>query len=246
MKTILATIFSAICLLCISQAAYAQNSTKPGNFIEISGGIAMPIGNFASSDFDKNSSGFAQTGSHFAASGAWYLTSNFGMGGMFSTSSFGVDQTSIAKGYLEAFDCDSATASAGNYSSTSFLVGPYFALPLGNLTIEARVLGGITTTSSPAIIAQAINKPDATDPISISTFAQSSGTASAFGFDAGLGLRYKLLNHLGISLRGDFFSSKPNITLNNYGHQNNTGREISSYNQPISGISATLGIGYLF
>src|ERR1035441_748030 len=104
MKTVLVTILSAICIFCVSLAAYAQNNTRPSNFIEISGGMAMPMGNFASSDFDKNSSGFAQNGSHFAVSGAWYLTPNFGVGGMFSTSSFGVDQTSIAKGYLEAFD----------------------------------------------------------------------------------------------------------------------------------------------
>ncbi len=165
---------------------------------------------------------------------------------MYSTSSFGVDINSIAKGYLEAFDCDSATAAAGNYTNTSFLVGPYFALPLGNFTIEARLLGGITTTTTPAMIAQAINEPDATDPMSVSTFAQAAGKASAFGFNAGLGFRYQLLNHLSISLRGDYFSSTPNISLTNYGHQNNIGREISSYNQPIAGISGTLGVGYTF
>ena len=126
------------------------------------------------------------------------------------------------------------------------MVGPYFALPLNKLTIEVRVLGGVTNTTTPDMIFQAINKPGGTDPISISKFVQTSGNATAFGFDAGLGIKYALINHLGLVLRGDYFYSKPNLTFDNIGRQNNTGRVVSSYNQPIEGINATFGVCYFF
>ncbi len=48
MKTISAIIFSAIGMLCFGYSADAQNDTKQVNFIEISGGTALPMGNFAS------------------------------------------------------------------------------------------------------------------------------------------------------------------------------------------------------
>ena len=237
--------------LC-SKVSFAQDVMRAKSFIELSGGIAIPMGNFASAPTTgsiqnayNSTAGYAQSGAHFALNGAWYITPNIGIGGSFSTSSYRVNVNALANEVISSFDCDSATAEARNYNTISFLVGPYFALPLNNLTIEARVLGGITNTTTPDMIMQAINLPGA-DPISISKFVQTSGTANAFGFDAGLGLRYKLLKNLSISIRGDYFYSKPNLSFDNIGHTDNVGRQVFSYNQPISGISATVGIGYVF
>ena len=108
-----------------------------------------------------------------------------------------------------------------------------------------RVLGGISRTLTPDIYGTVINQPDETDPISISTFVQTSGVANAFGFQTGLGLRYNIFEHLILSLRGDYFYSKPDLSFDNI-NRSNSGRILTSYNQPISGFNATFGIGYQF
>ena len=128
----------------------------------------------------------------------------------------------------------------------SVLVGPYYAWQFGHLTIEARVLGGITNTTTPDFIMQAINRSGGSDPTSISTFVQKSATENAIGFEGGLAIKYELINHLGIVLRGDYFSSQPNLNFDNIGRQNNTGRLVTNYNQPIAGINATFGVCYFF
>ncbi len=253
MKTRLFLMLFIVTTFC-SKVIFAQDVVRAKSFIELSGGMAIPMGNFTSAPTTagtiqnayNSSAGYAQPGTHFALNGTWYITPNIGIGGSFSTSSYRVNVNALANEVISSFDCDSATAEARNYNTISLMAGPYFALPLNNLTIEARVLGGITNTTTPDFIMQAINQPSTTDPISISKFVQTSGTANAFGFDAGLGVRYKLINHLSISLRGDYFYSKPNLTFDNIGRLDNTGREIFSYNQPISGISATFGVGYVF
>jgi len=261
MKTKVITLIFTLFLIT-SRIASGQDAPAPINaaksFIGVAGGIAMPTGNFAASDFTNtetqhfpsdahdNSLGFAQNGVHLALEGAYYITPYFGIGGVFNTSSFSVNVSQIALAYIKAFDCDSGTCTARNYNSVSLLVGPYFAFPVQKLTIEARILGGVTNTTSPDIIVEAINRPDPTDPISISKFVQTSGTAATFGFQAGLGIKYAVMEHWSIGIRGDYFYSKPNIAVDNVGRQDNTGREIFSYNQPIAGFAGTVGIAYLF
>jgi len=242
-----------IIISLFSKVSFAQDASSAKSFIEISGGISNPTGNFASSALTNDiqssyssTDGYAKLGSHFAINGAWYITPHFGVGGTISTSSYSVNVNALANEIINSFDCDSATASARNYNTISILVGPYYALQFGHLTIEARLLGGITNTTTPDFIMQAINLAGGSDPISISTFVQKSGAANAFGFDGGLALKYALINHLGIVLRADYFYSKPNLSFDNIGRQNNTGRLVTSYNQPIAGINATLGVAYTF
>ncbi len=242
-----------IIILLFSKVSFAQDTPRAKSFIEISGGISNPTGNFASSALTNNiqstynsTDGYAQLGSHFAINGAWYLTPNFGVGGTLSTSSYSVNANALANEIINSFDCDSATASARNYNTISVLVGPYYAIRLGHLTIEARVLAGITNTTTPDFIMQAINLAGGSDPESISTFVQKSGTATALGLDAGIGIKFALAKHLGLVLRTDYFYSKPKLSFDNVGRQNNAGRLVTSYNQPIAGVNSTFGVCYFF
>jgi len=224
--------------------ANAQNQAK--SFLSISSGISNPIGNFAASDIENATSGFAMPGSNFSLDGAWYFHPNIGIGGVYSTSVYQLNTNELAQRYLESFDCDSALAKAAPYHTINFLVGPYFSLPLGNFTIDLRILGGITTTLSPDIIGTAINQRTGPNEGSISTFVQTSSSAIAFGFQAGLGLRYSITKHLLVSLRYDYFTSKPNLTFDNIGRTNVSGVVLTSYNQAVSGLNGTFGIGYQF
>jgi len=231
-------------------AAHAQNngsgSETARSFLSVSGGIAFPGGNFASSDIDNEKAGFAKTGQYFALEGAWYFHKNIGIGGLFTTTSYALNTEALANRYLESFDCDSASAKAGPYRTVSFLIGPYFALPVSRLTFELRILGGITNAVSPDIIGTAVNMPNGPNEGSISTFAQTSATANTFGFQSGLAVKYAAAGHLLISLRGDYFYARPTLYFDNINRNNISGIILQSSSVAVSGINASFGIGYQF
>jgi hypothetical protein len=229
-----------------------SDDSRSKSFISFTGGVAIPIGNFAASNTSgpisgsyATTSGFAKTGTHFAFEGAWYLSRFVGIGGSLSSSSFSVDTKSIAAGYVENYDCDSASSKARSYNTFNCYIGPYFSFPYKKITVDLRILGGISRTVTPDIFGTVINQYGGQNEGSTSTFVQTSGAAIAFGFQTGIGIRYNVYKHLILSLRSDYFYSKPNLTFENI-NRSNTGRILSSYNQPISGFNATFGIGYQF
>jgi len=223
-----------------------DDNAKGKSFISLNGGMAMPMGKFAATDFSSDASGYAKTGTHFALEGAWFFSKHFGVGGSFATSTFAVNVTPIAAGYLAAFDCDSASAGSKPYRNVSFLIGPYFTCGLKKFSIDVHILGGITNTTSPNIFTSVFNQQTGPTEGSTSTFVQTSSSANAFGFQAGLGVRYSVCKHLAICLGGNYFTSKPQLTYQMVGLVNDVGHTPTGYNQAISGISTTLGIGYEF
>ena len=94
----------------------ADDNSGAKSFISFAGGAAIPMGNFAAtaasgpiSGSYTTPSGFAKTGTNFALEGAYYFSKYVGIGGILSTSAFSIDTKTIAAGYLENYDCDSAT-----------------------------------------------------------------------------------------------------------------------------------------
>ena len=251
MKSITLNIFSLLLFSGLAKAqgaAPAENSSplKAKSYISFSGGIASPMGKFASNTFEDETSGYAKMGTHFALEGAYYFSSHFGISGSFSTSSFGVDVTPIAAGYRELFDCDSASASAKPYHTVNFMVGPCFSYPIKKFTIDVRVLAGVTTVMSPDMYCTVVNLYQGPHEGSVSTFVQTGDNGTSFGYQAGLGVRYSVCKHWMIRLGSDYFTSKPNLSFQDIGRNNNVGHMITSYNQPISGMTAVFGVGYEF
>jgi opacity protein-like surface antigen len=257
MKTTISTLFFFVLAsgLLTAQNA-ADNSTsgsgKAKSFLSFSGGIAMPTGKFASNDFGdaatgfNGTSGYAKMGSHFAVEGAYFFCSHFGIGGSLSASSFNVDVTPIANGYREAFDCDSASASARPYHTINILVGPCFSWPIKKFTIDARILAGVTTIMSPDIFCTVINAYQGPTEGSVSTFVQTGDNKTTFGMMAGVGIRYAIYKHWMVRLGSDYFYSKPTLNFQNVGRTNNVGPQFTSYNQAIAGMTAVFGVGYEF
>jgi opacity protein-like surface antigen len=75
---------------------------------------------------------------------------------------------------------------------------------------------------------------------------QEKSTANSFGFDLGAGVSYPVIPKLAINLRADYFYSDPDFKISNTNRQNNAGRLVSEYHQPLTGINISLGIAYRF
>jgi opacity protein-like surface antigen len=243
-------IFLFITALCISLTSFAQ---KGSSFIEVDGGVSLPMGNWGKASTasalmsingtvsDKN--GYANVGGFGTIDGAWFFSRHFGIGGMFKYgvhSLKGVD--SLSQGYEESFDVDQTSTTATNYKIWSIMPGLYFDLPLARKWgFTARALAGVAHASSPEINV-GIEDGGVTDPAVV----QESASRTTFAFDLGAGLRYSLTRHLAIDLRADYFYTKPDLSIENTGRNNNAGREVSEYNQPMASVNVSLGIAYQF
>ncbi len=223
---------------------------KGSSFIGVEGGVSFPTGNWGKSAFISSTNGYASSPAGFAGtggfggvSGAWFFNRHFGIGGLFRYGTYHTkDINTLSAGYQDSFDVDQVATSSTSYKMWSLMPGLYYQQKIwGRLSVTARALAGITHTQTPKV------SVDVTDSdIDDGTFVQQSASKTAFGFDGGVGLSYAVLSFLSVNLRGDYFYSKPNFTIQNSERSNAAGRLIDSYNQPLAGVNLSLGVAYVF
>jgi opacity protein-like surface antigen len=241
-------IFLAVAALCITASSFAQQ--KGPSFIGINGGISLPLGNWGKSAevisingtvTDPN--GYASTGGFGALNGAYFFSKHFGIGGLVSYGTYSLKNVdSLSQGYQQSFDVDTTRTTPTNYTQFNFLPGIYFNSTVAKkLSVTARALVGISYATTPQI-SVSIEDGGVFDP----PVVQESASKTSFAFDVGAGLSYALKKCLAINLNADYFYSKPDFTINNTVRNNNAGREISEYNQPLDAVNISLGIAYLF
>jgi len=243
--------FFFIAALFISASSFAQQ--RPSNFIEIDGGVSLPMGNWgktstASSLMSIQGTindvhGYAKPGAFGAIDGAWFFSRHFGIGGMFKYGTHslkGVD--SLSQGYEESFDVDTTRTTPTHYTMWSIMPGLYYHLPLAaKFAFIARALAGVAYASTPQITV-GIEDGGVPDP----PVVQESARKAAIAFDLGAGLDYGITKCLVIGLRADYFYTKPDFMITNTGRNNNAGREVTEYDQPLASINVSLGLAYEF
>ena len=247
---------SAFLIGALGAMAQDQSSTSPAkkkkakakSYIEISGGISVPLGNYAKTDYNNNNAGFANVGPLLSISGVHYISHNFGIGGSFSYAFYNVKNAiNLADGYHESFDVDSTNVHATRYTAIHVMVGPYYSIPLGIVTIDLRALGGINCMTSPHIDVLLEDGGNSyTNGNTAYSFWQNSSLSMVLAAQFGAGIRITPVKHFSISVRADYFYSKPDFTITNDYRSASVGRVITSYNQPFNGINATLGLVYEF
>ncbi len=231
-------IFTILLFGCGFAALAQKNASK--FILSINGGTAIPAGNFAKGDYADEKSGFAKTGGHFNLTGTYYFNKSWGVGALIGYSQFGYKGSqSLSDGYKEDSGTDSTTLYLkGNNHSFSILVGPYYRIDGGKkISVDIRVLGGYINTH---LAGFQIFYEDYTD----NAMTQKQASGGAFGFQAGVGVQYHITDKLAVQINGDYFTSKPDITIDYENFNVNSGRKLSSYNESVSGINATIGFAY--
>ena len=235
MKKIIGFIF----FLSAGYSVSAQQSYPKFSF-SLNGGASIPTGNFAKGDYADPTSGYAKTGGQVNITGTRYFNQNWGVTLLVGYSSFGNTGTqSLADGYKEDSGTDSTTLyTKGSNYSLSFLIGPTYRFHPGeHFFIDARALVGYVSSH---LAGFQIFYEDYTT----NSMTQNESSAGAFGFQGGLGVGYKFSKQWAVQVNGDYFTSKPNFTITYDDFVVNSGRRLTTYDQPISGINVTIGISY--
>lgn len=240
-------------IVAFSPVIICRGQEKGNSFIGLSGGVSFPTGNWgkASTATSLTSlegtvgdvSGYANTGGFFAIDGAWFFSKHFAIGGMFKYGSYNLHgMDSLSYGYEQSFDVDTTRLTHTDYKLWSIMPGLYYQLQIAKkLSLTGRGLIGISNASTPQITVT-IEDGGVFDP----PVVQYSSSKTSFAFDVGAGLRYVITKCLAIDLKGDYFYTNPDFTIDNSSRVNNAGREITEYHQPLTSFNASLGIAYLF
>ena len=218
----------------------AANAQDKSFNLSVNGGVAIPTGNFSKADYHDESSGFAKTGFHLNLSGVYQFNKNWGAGILIGYSQFGFkDPLSLAEGYKEDSGTDSTTLyQLGHNSNFSVLVGPYYFIPAGkNVLIDIRALGGYVNTH---LAGFRIFYEDYTDNV----MTQEETSGGTFGFQLGAGVKYSVAKKVSLHFNIDYFSSHPKLSITYDNFVVNSGRRLTSYDEAISGVNATVGVGF--
>ena len=214
---------------------------KPPIVIGVTGGLSMPMGNFAKTDYASNKSGFASTGFNAGVTGTYMLSRHWGVTALASYTRFSsAGLENIAAGYVESFAVGDATVRIKDDNHTfSYIVGADYSVAFcHHLSVDLRAMTGL-------VHAQLAGYEVLLEDNANSTFQQKAATANTIGFQAGAAVKYDFSKHFGVALNLDYFYSKPDFTIENVNRTNNAGRLLTGYNEPIAGINTNISLIYI-
>lgn len=227
-----------IFILLVS-GVFAQSGRQ---YVGLSIGPSFPTGDFAKTELNDSTSGWAKTGVSFQVTYAYRFTHNIGITAIVSYSGNGFDITSY-KNALEAAHPDTMfSVEAGlSWSSGGIMVGPYLRFPLSdNLSWDVRGLVGFYGTNSPRLTIRATTA----DGEKLPDYFVQRASAFAFAYQIGTGFKIKFSKYY-LLLFGDYVSTSMQFTNASGWDWDNEPFE-TEFKQDISYMSVTVGLGYYF
>jgi len=238
------TILTTTIIILIAFKTKAQDTKEyVKSYFGLTGGVSIPVGDFAKSDYSNNKAGFAKKGVMFGFNGAYYFYKNLAFTAILSYQDQGElsqnDAQTLANGYNSDFKSSSTTVSTVNrYHNINLMGGPQYSFVYKKFTFDVRAVAGlIKSFSTPTIDISYTN--NANQYIAIT---QNNSKSKAFAYGGGVGVRYSLGDNWDVNLRGNYIASD-GLTITTKNAQSN-GRVQTK--QPITEIQTTLGISLHF
>jgi len=230
-------------LFLITTACYAQKS-----FMSLTMGSSVPVGSFSETE-DIYSDGFA--GSNFVLNfdGAFFFMPVVGVGGTFSFgSSYGGGESlenALYDDVIEKFPILTVPADpdysfdSGKWNYVNLMAGPQISIPLNNINIDFKALGGLSFIFVPS--------RDISIQLDNGEFQSSTqGDEFNFGYIIGTGVRFGVGRGTGIRLALDYYHSKPTLVTNNSYTNNNILDSDDQFEISMNSLHMALGIAYNF
>ena len=230
-------------LFLITTACYAQKS-----FMSLTMGSSVPVGSFSETE-DIYSDGFA--GSNFVLNfdGAYFFIPVVGVGGSFSFgSSYGGGESlenALYDDIIEKFPILSVPVNpvysfdAGKWNYVNLMAGPQISIPINNINIDFKALGGLSFVFVPS--------RDISIELDNGEFQSSTqGDELNFGYVLGTGVRFGVGRGTGIRLALDYYHSEPKLVTNNSYTSNNIPHDLQDDQFEISMNSLHMALGIAF
>jgi hypothetical protein len=210
------------------------------NFMSLSFGGILPLGNFASSS-DLQKDGFALNGFAGDYSGAWFLKKHLGIGGNIRYASNPVNEKTIAdllKNVIPDIFPDTLTPAIGigYWRQVAITTGPEVTFGKGRINFDMYALVGINFVMPPDMLIHVTwNESSYSEKLTVRSVS--------YAVDLGAALRYHLSEKTSLRLYFGYFQSKAKGTMEHtiqIGEEQNTQNE--KYNCPIRTLNAGIGL----
>jgi len=214
-------------------------------------GVNLPLGDFANTEYtidglqEPDTKGqFAKTGLAFDFSASYRLGYYVGFAGRLMGGTNKTDNSKYTDAIDEVLEGEGlqSTVSSKGWGNAGLLVGAYFVIPINDLYIDARIMGGYLNLFSPEIRYYIYEKEVDESEL----FVREKYSAGGFAYDFGLGLKYKFGGNKFLLLNGDYVAAK--IVKDNIKTLNPFTQEEEYVNMDINyqNMTFTIGLGYIF
>lgn len=204
-------LFSIVGLLTLTssigqaQKAFIYNRLQKNGFLSVSMGTSLPTGDFGQLTVcpeTVNRNGLALSGRVWNLSAGYRLGGPLGLMARYETVQHGVQPAALTSLYSQvAGDVLQAvvpTGRAGQWQSSSLLLGPFVTIPLGRLALDFRALAGQAWATCPETCVQGTLK-------AVETAVRSQNqTSTAIASGLGTSLRYRLTPIVALHANADY------------------------------------------
>ncbi len=229
-----------ITMLFLVGSLWSQSSRK--QYLGLSIGPSFALSDFAKTDLNDSTSGFAKTGVALNFTYAYRLSHNFGFQFMVDYSSNKLDTDKYADELMLANPTYSVQVeSSQNWSSGGLFGGPFLRFPIGDyFSLDVRGLIGYYGSYSPkaTIYASSIENQGQK-----ATYYRETSRAYGFGYLLGAGVKYRVSNYY-ITLFADYVGSDLNFK-NGSGWDWNDEPYKTTFSQKINYLSVAIGLAYV-
>ncbi|HEY9196407.1 MAG TPA: hypothetical protein VIM77_09080 [Mucilaginibacter sp.] len=215
------TLLAAAFFMLIAFESRAQDvqddevvSEKSKSYISLGLGQSRPYGDFKSTDYHNNKSGFAKKGLVYSIDGAHYFFKRAALGYTITYQDQGNltydDDAKISQGYTDDYKADGSIVTANKrYRSLNILLGPQYSVVWHAFTFDFRASAGAIKSLATPTVAVQIQGVDA----QTGEFHQHSSTQFAFAYGGSIGIRLNTGAGWGLFLKGNYVNSAgPKIT----------------------------------
>lgn len=200
-------VYTLVIGLLVSGMSFAQQSfilshIDHRGFVNLSGGVSIPIKSLMKGDPTASSDISALRGTSMQVSGGYRLTRRIGVMGSFTNCLNGASTQQLVTNIQKSHPGGNWTSSNGSWSCSHFVAGPYITFKAGIWMFDARVTGGYSWIQRPFTELKG-NFYDV--PLTIKTAQSRNGS---FTVGSGASVRCKITRNFALALHADYVSTK--------------------------------------
>lgn len=230
---------------------FSQDGDRKG-FTSFNLGSSIPLGNFASKDFDNNQAGFATTGVVMDFTFGYKISKKLGVTAIYRSQVNGHDMVAYGEGWENYLDYRYPSVSSSvNVESTSFalagiMVGINGSFLIGNnISFEPRIVIGPSVATLPAMTTEMYESGTKL----LTTIRPQAGTF-AFSSIIGAGIKLDITKKLCLLGNIDFYTANvlwKDVEEISIGHiTGTTEKNYYDYSQKFTTINISAGLGFRF
>lgn len=210
------------------------------NRLELTIGVASPLGDFGDTDFNNDEASYAESGANIGFSYEHRFENNVGAKFMFNYQSHSIDNESLLEDFQEDFAMNGIySVGTSGFKINNVMGGITGTLPFGesNFSLTGQTLIGLSFVTSSNL------EFDYTDGAIFLDVKQEEGTAAGFSILLGAKINYDFSDSFGMNFGFDTyttslkFSDVKTTTRSSYGNET----EQSNFEQTINTFNTSLG-----